>query len=164
MWHFYCSIINWNSFPCPCGTIHWQKYKFIWPGSLSPLGKWSKIDCAKIKTKQKRKQKRETYEQKLRDLLMNLSGVDWLCIVLIWFVQHFTKKCCTFTLLLLYENDKRRIRSVEWRSHHKEPTLLFVNSKWKLNNRENLTSFVLFLNLLWCQVKWKRKTMFESTL
>ena len=50
---------------------------------------------------------------------------------------------------LLYKNDKRE-NLVEWRSHHREPTLLFVNCKWKLNKTENLTCFVLFLNLLWC--------------
>ena len=52
-------------------------------------------------------------------------------------------------------------------SNHREPTLLFVNCKWKLNNRLNLTCFVLFLNLLRCEVKWKlfydAKTMFKST-
>ena len=46
--------------------------------------------------------------------------------------------------------------------------LLFLNCKWKLNKRENLTCLVLFLNLLWCEVKWKlfydAKTMFKSTL
>ena len=51
---------------------------------------------------------------------------------------------------------------------HREPTLLFVNCKWKLNTRENRTCFDLFLNLLWCEVKWKlfydAKTMFKSTL
>ena len=46
--------------------------------------------------------------------------------------------------------------------------LSFVNCKWKLDKKENLTCFVLFLNLLWCEVKWKlfydAKTMFKSTL
>ena len=46
--------------------------------------------------------------------------------------------------------------------------LSFVNCKWKLNKKENLTCFVLFLNLLWCEVKRKlfydAKTMFKSTL
>ena len=37
---------------------------------------------------------------------------------------------------------------------HREPTLLF-DCKVKLNKRENLTCFVLFLNLLLCEVKWK---------
>ena len=37
--------------------------------------------------------------------------------------------------------------------YHREPTLLFVNCKWKLNKRENLTCFVVFLNVLWCGVK-----------
>ena len=49
-----------------------------------------------------------------------------------------------------------------------ELMLSFVNCKWKLNKKENLTCFVLFLNLLWCEVKWKlfydAKTMFKSTL
>ena len=44
--------------------------------------------------------------------------------------------------------------------------LSFVNCKLKLNKKENLTCFVLFLNLLWCEVKWKlfydAKTMFKS--
>ena len=52
-------------------------------------------------------------------------------------------------------------------SNHREPTLLFVKCKWKLKNRLNLTCFVLFLNLLRCEVKWKlfydAKTMFKST-
>ena len=51
---------------------------------------------------------------------------------------------------------------------HREPTLLLVNWKWKLNKRQNLTCFVLSPNLLWCEVKWKlfydAKTMFNSTL
>ena len=37
---------------------------------------------------------------------------------------------------------------------YSEPTLLF-DCKVKLNKRENLTCFVLFLNLLLCEVKWK---------
>ena len=40
-----------------------------WIALISPLGKGSKIDGANIKTKQKRKQKHETYEQKLHDIL-----------------------------------------------------------------------------------------------
>ena len=51
---------------------------------------------------------------------------------------------------------------------HRELLLSCVNCKWKLNKKENLTCFVLFLNLLWCEVKWKlfydAKTMFKSTL
>ena len=50
----------------------------------------------------------------------------------------------------------------------REPTLVFVNCKWKFSKRENLTCFVLFLNLLLCEVKWNlfydAKTMFKSTL
>ena len=49
------------------------------------------------------------------------------------------------------------------RCNHREPTLLFVNCKWKLNNIK-FTCFVLFLNLLRCHAKWKlfydTKTMF----
>ena len=35
----------------------------------------------------------------------------------------------------------------------REPTLLFVNCKWKLNKRQNLTCFVLFLKIC-CGAKW----------
>ena len=49
---------------------------------------------------------------------------------------------------------------------HREPTFLF-DCKVKLNKIENLTYFVLFLNLLLCEVKWKlfydAKAMFKST-
>ena len=45
---------------------------------------------------------------------------------------------------------------------------LSVYRKWKLNKRENLACFVLFLSLLWCEVKWKlfydAKATFKSTL
>ena len=44
-------------------------------------GKHNWLRKIKIKTKQERKQKHETYEQKLH---------DWLRIELIWFVKHTT--------------------------------------------------------------------------
>ena len=65
------------------------------------------------------------------------------------------------------DDSNRRFIKGDVLYRHREPTLLFVNCKWKLNKRYDFTFLVLFLNLLWCEVKWNlfydAKTMFKST-
>jgi len=80
--------------------------------------------------------------------------------------------CCSFHALILETGTNTHNLTLEFshkinQNRHREPTLLFANCTWKLNKSLNLICFVLFLNLLWCEVKWKlcydAKTMFKST-